>query len=148
MTPHGPVPLTCTTTSSLFQAKWFVLGCMIMMLPGGKGIGFWVSSLAPMPMLKVPKSTVRSEFDYATRTFADDCFIRHQDGAERLVTPGLRQALPRGSRVVPASLGLDKRYHRLLCASSKRHREDTARNAADERSPVHHLMTLGDHATE
>ena len=30
VTPHGPVPLRCTTTSSLVQAKWFVFGCMIM----------------------------------------------------------------------------------------------------------------------
>jgi uncharacterized beta-barrel protein YwiB (DUF1934 family) len=26
VTPHGPIPLSCTTTSSLFHAKWFAFG--------------------------------------------------------------------------------------------------------------------------
>src|SRR4030095_8269292 len=31
VTPQGPVPLSCTITSSWLQAKWFVFGCLIIM---------------------------------------------------------------------------------------------------------------------
>jgi len=50
VTPHGPTPLSWTTTSSLFHAKWLVFGCRIMMLPGVRAIDFDVSSLSPTPM--------------------------------------------------------------------------------------------------
>src|SRR5262249_2169635 len=44
--------------SSLVQAKWFILGCIIATPPAGIGWVLLGSSLSPIPMLKVPEITV------------------------------------------------------------------------------------------
>src|SRR4029453_11183985 len=44
--------------SSLVQAKWFILGCIIATPPAGIAWVLLGSSLSPMPMLKVPEITV------------------------------------------------------------------------------------------
>src|SRR5262245_54464362 len=44
--------------SSLVQAKWFILGCIIATPPADIAWVLVGSSLSPMPMLKVPEITV------------------------------------------------------------------------------------------
>src|SRR5262249_4103330 len=44
--------------SSLVQAKWFILGCIIATPPADIALVLVGSSLSPMPMLKVPEITV------------------------------------------------------------------------------------------